>query len=1226
MITYIRDRLSISIHQRSLITFVATLCCTAVIFWISSQTMPVAQALADDIYVRRHTSTQTYDGFDPSIHYFSVDQAQGIETIGYCMNMGRMNGEIEHYNAGWEYAQGILAWIAYHGYPNSTVIGGKQLSEQGARTATAIAVYMAQGYIQPQEQCSVNPGALDNGGGGFSLSSIGPTNAEVRKAALALYQEACAHQHEDGIWNHDAVRIYKAPHQGVQNMLIVQKYVELTIQKTSSEEHISSQSTYYQLTGAEFEIIRSRDSKILARLTSNAEGRASVLVPSYEQLEIREAKAPQGFLLSQETHLVQTKDKALSITIANIPQKARLELHKADRTTQGHAQKGLTLAGAQFEIRTDSGQTYQATSTDQGSVVFESIPLGTITLKELQSPAGYQLSEETRTLHIHPHNTQEALTSIQLSEAFYNTPRAFNIEIAKFIEDEHKDSLKRPGIGIHFELISNSSHEKIATLTTNEQGFCNTSWDSSTWYGQGNRTPDIHGAIPFDPQGYTVKEVSTYAAYLPAETWTIAPDQQVDGATLRYIVENQKKASRLTVIKRDADTHEPIQNSPISFQLYDHEGKLVVQHLKYPSDREISTFTTDDRGICQLPESLAYGTYTLKEVTAHSPYMPDQTLTFQVNEDSPAHITLYLENHARTGTIIIKKLNAVSKIPCKGAEFALIAYDDMHIPYRNYHLDKGSEIARATTDETGTARFEHVELSNRETRYSIRETRAPLGYSIDHREKMVVFPQDISEAALTQEIIWENTPVTLKIHKQAEDNPSIPLAGVTFACWNETHIASDTEEGHASQEGSTYIEQTTNDTGEALFTHLTPGHWYLLETYAPEGIIRDQTRYEFDVLPDGSLAAPWIDANEATISNKRTQVAISKFIAETETLLPGAELALIQPNGERYASWISTETPQVFYGLEKGLWTLRELSAPEGYLKADDLSFDVMPHSEAQHVSLYNKPLPLEGDIDKRFYPFSLRDAEQKDRQHLLYCIDAQNMSSLTIDDAEIVERPALLTHGQAHLKGIVTPAVTGDIDGICSVWYQTDQDDIQSWHLWKHNIPTDTPMMLLEETQEEPAPGAITGIAFRFGKVDTTWTSRSDLWNRADIHSEHDRFTPNILPNAEGQIEQTQQAILESLARKSGASEHMTQGIYLLFELNERQTIYENSVELHLRRNRSDTEDYIIRQDRVVHRLSGKPLPLPHTGESDPQDVPQGSFLTWLIYPFLRYTESIRL
>ncbi len=88
-----------------------------------------------------------------------------------------------------------------------------------------------------------------------------------------------------------------------------------------------------------------------------------------------------------------------------------------------------------------------------------------------------------------------------------------------------------------------------------------------------------------------------------------------------------------------------------------------------------------------------------------------------------------------------------------------------------------------------------------------------------------------------------------------------------------------------------------------------------------------------------------------------TRVEISKTdIAGKE--LPGAKLTILNQDGKVVESWTSEEKPHSIEMLPIGKYTLHEETAPEGYLVAEDIPFEVKNTGEIQKVVMKDEAKP----------------------------------------------------------------------------------------------------------------------------------------------------------------------------------------------------------------------------------------------------------------------------
>ena len=84
----------------------------------------------------------------------------------------------------------------------------------------------------------------------------------------------------------------------------------------------------------------------------------------------------------------------------------------------------------------------------------------------------------------------------------------------------------------------------------------------------------------------------------------------------------------------------------------------------------------------------------------------------------------------------------------------------------------------------------------------------------------------------------------------------------------------------------------------------------------------------------------------------------NKVDITTNKELPGAELTITNKDGKVMERWVSTDKPHYIEKLPAGDYTLTEITAPDGYEIAEDISFTVLPNGDVQRVVMKDAPIP----------------------------------------------------------------------------------------------------------------------------------------------------------------------------------------------------------------------------------------------------------------------------
>ena len=174
----------------------------------------------------------------------------------------------------------------------------------------------------------------------------------------------------------------------------------------------------------------------------------------------------------------------------------------------------------------------------------------------------------------------------------------------------------------------------------------------------------------------------------------------------------------------------------------------------------------------------------------------------------------------------------------------------------------------------------------------------------------------------------------------------MPLEGVTFGLFlpEETELTAENA-----------IATTETDSNGAFSFETPYGSFQVMELAALPGYLTMKEPVPVEV----NTAEVELDP----IANGQTVVHFSKVDADTAEELPGAVLELYAPDGSLLETWETSDIPHVITGLPVGEgYILKEISAPEGYQLAEDITFAVEETSEIQFVGMVDEPSHDEPD------------------------------------------------------------------------------------------------------------------------------------------------------------------------------------------------------------------------------------------------------------------------
>ena len=213
--------------------------------------------------------------------------------------------------------------------------------------------------------------------------------------------------------------------------------------------------------------------------------------------------------------------------------------------------------------------------------------------------------------------------------------------------------------------------------------------------------------------------------------------------------------------------------------------------------------------------------------------------------------------------------------------------------------------------------------------YTLTEVKAPDGYAFAESVPFTVLP-----TGEVQQFEMRDDVIKVEISKvEITTNKELPGAELII-----TNKDGKVVEHWTSTDKPHYIEK------------LPAGDYTLTEVKAPDGYAFAES-VPFTVLPTGEVQQfeMWDDV---------IKVEISKVDITTNKELPGAELIITNKDGKVVEHWTSTDKPHYIEKLPAGEYTLTEITAPNGYEIAEDISFTVLPNGDVQRVVMKDAPIP----------------------------------------------------------------------------------------------------------------------------------------------------------------------------------------------------------------------------------------------------------------------------
>lgn len=681
---------------------------------------------------------------------------------------------------------------------------------------------------------------------------------------------------------------------------------------------------------------------LVATLTTDEKGEAVLNELPLGSYRVIETKAPEGFVLNKEPQTVtfHYADQNTPIiyqeaVFCNDRQKVEISVVKRDAETNAEVEGAVfglyakedILAHENVIVKADT-LLGKAVSGEDGKAVFAlDVPFGNYYIKELVAPAGFVSSGEV--LEISASYQGQDVTVVSVASEFLNEPTCV--------------AVKKTDITTGVELSG-------ATLTVlDRDGNVIDTWKSV----KGEEHIIKHLIVG---ETYTLREELAPYGYLQAEeiTFTVEDTAEIQKVEMKddvptgLLLINKKGEFLEDVSVLDsiggwiAHVFEYVSGSlkDVTFEVYALEDVKAADGERadyYKKDELVAEITTDETGIARL-SNLPLGKYYVKEKETAEGYVLDGEirevdLTYRDQHTAEVTYSSDWQNNRQKAEVSILKKEKDSDRVLEGAVFALSTKEDIINRDGKVIMEAGTIIEEKATDKDGKLTFAAdlpIGFS-----YSVKETVPAPGFATtDEVQEFTFTYEDAKKETISYEFVFEDEPTVFEFTKTSlTDGKEVEGA----------HLTVTDENGKVADEWISGKESH-------IIKELVVGKTYTMkETLPADGYV---TAEEIQFTVEDTAKVQKVEMKDDV-----TKVEISKTDISGKEL-PGAKLTILDKDGNVMESWTSTEKPHYIEMLPIGEYILHEESAPEGYLVAEDVKFEVKDTGEVQKVVMKDEAAP----------------------------------------------------------------------------------------------------------------------------------------------------------------------------------------------------------------------------------------------------------------------------
>lgn len=472
----------------------------------------------------------------------------------------------------------------------------------------------------------------------------------------------------------------------------------IKIHKYSANPEITDGNSCYSLKGAVFGIFKTNadaqaateaNEKAVATITTDQDGNGSVGNLPYGTYYVKETKSAPGYRINKKIYIAAiTSDTPVTFNVpeeaGNDPASVLVQKKDSDGT--------ILLEGCVFAIRyydiqmdTDPAQagktavrTWYIKTDKQGYANLNSsqyiqsnsdplyynksnkptIPLGTITVQEIQAPEGYVLDNTIHTFKITDNPSGIPHVDVENARTIPNTKKSQPFELIKLAEGKNNSTYPLANAGFSacpvnsLTLVADDYKAADGEIIVKDDTGKAYIWDAKkavmlTADGSTELFTDENGyakSVPLAYGKYIVRETTVPKNFHPVDPFTVNITENSDEPVkLGYFTDRSFKAY-LKLIKKDDATGKKILSDAATFKIWSYDDEDYVTFDVTDADgniTKISEFKTEE-GTLLTPGTLMPGKYRIEESECPTGYYNKlQNKSYDITIDADAVYKIY---------------------------------------------------------------------------------------------------------------------------------------------------------------------------------------------------------------------------------------------------------------------------------------------------------------------------------------------------------------------------------------------------------------------------------------------------------------------------------------------------------------------------------------------------------------------------------------------------------
>ena len=538
------------------------------------------------------------------------------------------------------------------------------------------------------------------------------------------------------------------------------------------------------------------------------------------------------------------------------------------------------------------------------------------------------------------------------------------IKLIKSADDPSGITVKFPGsyslAGAKYKVYSDSSlSNKVADLTTDAEGKSNT--------------------VKLDEGKYFVKESVAPKGYkVDSKVYTV---NVTSSNTTVLRVSDIPKTGKVDLAKAVSKNNHIVKMCP---EMYSLKGAKYNVY-DFETQKLMGTLVTDENGKTGsliVPE----GKYFAKEIEAPKGFFLNKATTDPVTVSNGKSATIKASDKPGLDPLSVKLTKVLEdgadkNLSVEGAEYRIRYYKGFYDTFDEVENLKAAKTWVIRTDSKGVAQLRDKWLVKDKSdeliiddegvvggplgTYTFEEIKAPKGLACSGKISIQQARLDrhLNEVKAVKNVtdIEKAQTISLTLNKvDKETGQNIPQGFGSFKGAKYEVKYYDPLTGEDTKAGTI----TTDENGHGTLTGLKPGLYKIREVKAPKGYVANTEEIKVEARVKELNTANFNYTVKSEETPHKTVINKSYIVDGNRHNLEGAVLQIIDSKGAVLTEFTTTKDDAEIIALPDGKYTLHEVSAPEGFVLAPDVTFEVKEGVVENKVSMEDDYTKV--DLSKR--------------------------------------------------------------------------------------------------------------------------------------------------------------------------------------------------------------------------------------------------------------------